>query len=92
MLKLAQWAYKLGVKNERHRIIALLNEQSHATRMQYDMYSYEIGAANTESRKRKLQLAAAVESRVGEVIQQLFEERGEIVSHRSASLINPEGK
>lgn len=95
MLRLVKWAYKLGVKNERHRIAQYL---SSAQARRYDnmrAFEEELGMRPVDSKadaaKRnieKRERQAAVDREVINIINGIF--HGEEKYERGASFMFPE--
>ena len=95
MLKLVKWAYKLGVRNERHRIAAYL--QSAQEKRSYDIYSFEDDMrrnpieSNADANKRqvaKRERKAEVDKEIINIIQYMF--HGEEKYERGTSVMFPD--
>jgi len=93
MLKTLKWIYKLGVRNERHRIAAYLQTaQGNRLDRLNDSINYDAPITSkkdaTARAKRKADLNRAVDQEVINIIEGLF--RGEERYERGESIMYPE--
>ena len=95
MLKLAKWAYSLGVKQERVRIARALEGELHLQRMSlsigHDMYS-DKSSNMTEKRKSRLKQDLEVGERVGAIVEAIMRPNQEYVPGASVMFPNNDKK
>lgn len=81
MLKLAKWAYDLGIRHERVRLAAHLQLHSTGARNSVntinDMFSEEMSKSKpNKNRLQRMEFDRAVNHRIGEIIQDMFQDTG----------------
>lgn len=82
MLRLAKWAYDLGIRHERVRIAAHLQAQVQGARLSNEtiggMFDEELTKKRpNKNRVQRLEFERAVNHRIQEVIDEMFNPRGE---------------
>ncbi|MES2367810.1 MAG: hypothetical protein V4563_18175 [Pseudomonadota bacterium] len=95
MLRVLQWAYGLGVRNERQRIATYLSSaQGERLNRMNDPFAYDPPVTSKkdaiEKAKRKNELKKAVDKEVIEIIAGLFQAQDKYV--RGESILFPEGE
>lgn len=93
MLKTLKWVYDLGVRQERVRIASHLQIEAQRAKAHRETVRdiFTDSPKISKSRREKLQLAEAVDNRIQEIINNMFEDNsGHWVS--GASLMFPDDK
>lgn len=93
MLRTLKWVYNLGVKQERTRIAAYLEQVGHEARTEREQLDYMIRdnkelKAFKEKRMKQLEFNEAVNARIQVIISDMFQDNGQW--RPGASIIFPE--
>jgi hypothetical protein len=96
MLKTLKWVYSLGVKQERQRIAAELQLQQQRARTFNDsamdmMHDPASKKEVSQKRRQRLELQIAVNDRIQEIVNEIFESKGDWIPGPSV-MFPDEGK